>query len=46
MISVPYSPEHAQGFRWSDPAFGIQWPLSPGVISPRDAAYPLLDSPP
>ena len=46
MISVPHSPEHAQGFRWSDPAFGIQWPLSPSVISPRDAAYPLLNSPP
>jgi dTDP-4-dehydrorhamnose 3,5-epimerase len=45
MISVPHSPSHAQGFRWSDPAFGIQWPLSPSVISPRDAAYPLLDPP-
>jgi dTDP-4-dehydrorhamnose 3,5-epimerase len=43
MISVPHSPSHARGFRWSDPAFGIQWPLSPGVISPRDAAYALLD---
>jgi dTDP-4-dehydrorhamnose 3,5-epimerase len=43
MISVPYAPEHAQGFRWSDPAFGILWPLAPSVISPRDAAYPLLD---
>ena len=45
MISVPHSPSHAQGFRWSDPAFGIQWPLSPSVISPRDAAYPLLKPP-
>ena len=45
MISVPYSPEHAQGFRWSDPAFGIEWPLAPSVISPRDAAYPLLGAP-
>ena len=45
MISVPHSPAHAQGFRWSDPAFSIQWPLSPSVISPRDAAYPLLDPP-
>ena len=44
MISVPYSPAHARGFRWSDPAFGIQWPSSPSVISARDAAYPLLDS--
>ena len=42
MISVPHAPEHAQGFRWSDPAFGIQWPLAPSVISTRDALYPLL----
>ena len=45
MISVQHSPAHAQGFRWSDPAFGIQWPCSPSVISARDAAYPLLDPP-
>jgi len=45
MISVPHAPEHAQGFRWSDPAFGIQWPFPPSVISARDAAYPLLDRP-
>jgi dTDP-4-dehydrorhamnose 3,5-epimerase len=44
MISVPHAPEHAQGFRWSDPAFGIEWPLRPDVISARDAAYPLLDT--
>ena len=45
MISVPYAPEHACGWRWNDPAFGIQWPLAPGVISPRDAGYALLDLP-
>jgi dTDP-4-dehydrorhamnose 3,5-epimerase len=44
MISVPHAPEHARGFRWSDPAFGIQWQMTPSVISSRDAAYPLLDS--
>ena len=43
MISVPHAPEYAQGLRWSDPAFAIQWPLAPTVISARDAAYPLLD---
>jgi dTDP-4-dehydrorhamnose 3,5-epimerase len=43
MISVTHAPEFAQGFRWSDPAFAIQWPMVPTVISPRDAAYPLLD---
>jgi len=44
MISVPHAPQYAQGFRWSDPAFSIQWPLAPSVVSPRDAAYPLLDA--
>jgi dTDP-4-dehydrorhamnose 3,5-epimerase len=42
MISVPHAPEFAQGFRWDDPAFAIGWPTAPTVISPRDAAYPLL----
>jgi dTDP-4-dehydrorhamnose 3,5-epimerase len=44
MISVPHAPEYAQGFRWNDPAFSIEWPLAPSVISPRDASYPLLDA--
>jgi dTDP-4-dehydrorhamnose 3,5-epimerase len=45
MISVAHAPEYARGFRWSDPAFGIQWPMTPSVISSRDAAHPLLESP-
>jgi dTDP-4-dehydrorhamnose 3,5-epimerase len=44
MISVPHAPQYAQGFRWDDPAFSIQWPLAPSVISPRDEAYALLDA--
>jgi dTDP-4-dehydrorhamnose 3,5-epimerase len=44
MISVPPALEYARGLRWNDPAFGIQWPLAPSVISPRDATYPLLDA--
>jgi len=43
MISVPHAPKHARGFRWNDPAFGIEWPLMPTVISPRDADYTLLE---
>jgi dTDP-4-dehydrorhamnose 3,5-epimerase len=43
MISVAHAPAYAQGFRWDDPAFAIEWPISPKVISPRDAAFPLLD---
>lgn len=44
MISVPHAPECSRGLRWNDPAFAIEWPLPPAVISARDAAYPLLDA--
>ncbi len=39
-ISVPYIPESARGLRWNDPAFSIEWPMEPLVISSKDAAYP------
>lgn len=39
LIAGKYSPEHARGVRWNDPAFGIRWPASPAVIAPRDAQY-------
>ena len=35
-----YEPEAARGVRWDDPAFGIDWPRRPDVISDRDATYP------
>ena len=44
MISVAHAPEVSRGFLWNDPAFAIEWPLVPTVISPRDASYPLLDA--
>jgi dTDP-4-dehydrorhamnose 3,5-epimerase len=40
MMSVPYAPGSARGIRWNDPAFGIDWPIAPTVISARDAGYP------
>lgn len=40
LIAGTYSPAHARGVRWNDPAFGIRWPASPAVIAPRDNAYP------
>ncbi len=36
-----YSPEHARGVRWDDPAFGISWPLPDPVMSDKDRAYKL-----
>jgi dTDP-4-dehydrorhamnose 3,5-epimerase len=40
LISAPYTPSLARGIRWNDPAFKIEWPLAPGVISERDRTYP------
>lgn len=40
-ISAFYQAESARGVRWSDPAFGIEWPRPPVRISQRDAEYPL-----
>jgi dTDP-4-dehydrorhamnose 3,5-epimerase len=39
-ISEFYHPDASTGVRWNDPAFGIDWPARPAVISARDAAYP------
>ncbi len=35
-----YYPESAGGVRWDDPAFGIEWPAKPVLISERDSSYP------
>ena len=43
MISVGHAPQFSRGFRWNDPAFGIEWPVPPAVISARDDGYPLMD---
>lgn len=34
--SAFYAPEAASGVRWDDPAFGIEWPMEPAVISEAD----------
>jgi len=43
-ISAPYRPTHADGVRFDDPAFGIEWPLEVTVVSARDREYPDVDS--
>lgn len=42
-ISEFYDPESARGVRWDDPAFRIEWPAEPMVLSERDRAYPNLE---
>jgi dTDP-4-dehydrorhamnose 3,5-epimerase len=39
-MSDIFDPICARGFRWDDPAFGIDWPISPKVMSDRDRSYP------
>lgn len=39
-MSTKFVPGAASGFRWNDPAFGIEWPHAPAVISGRDSEFP------
>ena len=38
--SNKYAPHNASGVRWNDPAFGIEWPLTPTVMSEADKGWP------
>jgi dTDP-4-dehydrorhamnose 3,5-epimerase len=38
-MDVPYVDGLTRGARWDDPAFGIDWPATPAVISDRDSGY-------
>lgn len=42
-VSAAYAPGTERGLRHDDPALGIDWPVPVEVISPKDAAWPLLD---
>ena len=35
-VTAPYSPERERGVRWNDPAFAIEWPFEPAVLSDKD----------
>ena len=39
-MSEFYSPQHARGVRYNDPAFGIKWTIGDPVIVDRDRNYP------
>lgn len=43
LASKFYSPENERGVRWNDPRFGIEWPIEPVEISPKDAKWPDFD---
>jgi len=39
-MSRAYAPDLARGARWNDPAFAIDWPIEPTIISERDRSHP------
>ena len=44
-VTDAYAPETEGGLLWSDPALGIDWPVTAGAatVNARDAAWPTLD---
>jgi dTDP-4-dehydrorhamnose 3,5-epimerase len=42
VMSTRYAPDSARGVRFDDPAFSIQWPFEPTVISERDRTHQLV----
>jgi dTDP-4-dehydrorhamnose 3,5-epimerase len=44
MMTEEYKPGHADGFRWNDPAFAIEWPEEERIILDRDNSYPDFDA--
>lgn len=43
MTSAFYVPFAARGARFNDPAFEIEWPLAPTVVSEQDENWPLIE---
>jgi dTDP-4-dehydrorhamnose 3,5-epimerase len=42
-VTAFYNPPGELGIRWNDPRLAVAWPDLEPVLSPRDAALPLLD---
>ncbi|ATE64038.1 dTDP-4-dehydrorhamnose 3,5-epimerase [Rhizorhabdus dicambivorans] len=40
MIDRMFEPGRGRAVRWDDPAFAIDWPAAPDVLSPADAKLP------
>lgn len=43
LVSNRYDPKAERGLRFNDPAFGIEWPLSPSELSEKDGKWPDFD---
>jgi dTDP-4-dehydrorhamnose 3,5-epimerase len=40
--TVIHTPESERSLHHADPAIGIEWPMAPTLIAPKDAAAPML----
>lgn len=43
LVGHRYVPEAGRGVRWDDPAFAIQWPFQPTLLSAADRAHALWE---
>ncbi len=43
-VSTAYCAAASRGVRWDDPAFGIEWPDEPHLVSDRDRSFPLWNA--
>ncbi len=44
LVSVPYAAGSEIGYRYDDPAFGLDWPRPVEVVSDKDASWPAFDA--
>ena len=43
MVSAFYGPNDERGVRFDDPRFGVEWPIAPVEVSPKDRTWPDFD---
>lgn len=43
LVSAFYDPARERGIRWNDPAFALEWPREPAVVSDKDRSHPDFD---
>jgi dTDP-4-dehydrorhamnose 3,5-epimerase len=43
LMGASYAPERERGLRWNDPAFGVEWPITPRETSEKDSKWPDFD---
>ncbi len=44
LCTATYDPQADASLRWDDPRLAIDWPVASPLLSPKDAAAPLLDA--